>query len=179
MKRLLAMSRLVDRFTAGAGRIASALVLLVTLVSVTNAALRYGVGVGSNAWLEAQNYMFAGLVYLGGAYTLQANEHIRVDVLYTMARSRTRLLIDIFGLLFFLLPVCAVLAWLSWSYFANSFASQEVSGNAGGLVLWPAKFFIPVGFGLLILQGLSELVKRVAALRGELEFDVTYEKPEQ
>jgi TRAP-type mannitol/chloroaromatic compound transport system permease small subunit len=179
MKHLLAFSRLVDSMTAGAGRVASALVLLATLVCVANALMRYGLNTGSNAWLEVQTHMFGAMMYLGGAHTLRVNEHIRVDVLYSAMRERNRLLIDILGLLFLLLPVCLLMTWLSWRYFAGSFASAEVSGNPGGLLLWPAKLTIPVGFGLLVLQGLSELVKRVAALRGLVQIDLSYEKPDQ
>lgn len=179
MSFLLAFSRSVDRLTKGAGSLATVLVLLATLVCVVNAVLRYGVGFGSNAWLEIQTHMFGAMMYLGGAHTLRVNEHIRVDLFYSSMRERTRLLIDIFGLLLFLLPVCIVMTWLSWTYFSGSFASGEISGNPGGLALWPAKLTIPVGFGLLVLQGLSELVKRFAALRGELELDLSYEKPDQ
>ncbi len=179
MDALLAFSRLIDRITGGAGRIASVLVLLATLVCVLNAALRYGIGFGSNAWLEIQTHMFGALMYLGGAHTLRVNEHIRVDVIYTTLRERTRMYVDVFGVLFFLLPVTMFMTWLSWAYFAGSFASGEVSGNPGGLVLWPAKLTIPVGFALLTLQGVSELIKRIAALRGRLQMDVSYAKPDQ
>lgn len=179
MELLLAFSRFVDRITGGAGRAASVLVLLATLVSVVNAVLRYGIGFGSNAWLEVQTHMFGALMYLGGAHTLKVNEHIRVDVVYSTLRERTRMYIDVFGVLFFLLPVTVFMTWLSWSYFTGSFLSGEVSGNAGGLPLWPAKLTIPVGFALLTLQGLSELIKRIAALRGRMQLDVAYSKPDQ
>lgn len=179
MNALLTFSRLVDRVTDVAGRIASVLVLAATLVSVANALLRYGFNFGSNAWLEVQTYMFGAMMYLGGAQTLRLNEHIRIDVIYAERSERTRLLIDVIGLLLFLLPVTASMTWLSYAYFAGAFASGEISANPGGLALWPVKLTIPVGFALLTLQGLSELVKRVAALRGELEVDVTYEKPQQ
>jgi TRAP-type mannitol/chloroaromatic compound transport system permease small subunit len=179
MNALLSFSRSVDRLTGFAGRIASLLVLVATLVCVANAGLRYGAGIGSNAWLEIQTHLFGALMYLGGAHTLRVNEHIRVDVIYGSLSERKRLVIDILGLMFFLLPVTLFMLWLSWSYFTASFESGEVSGNAGGLTLWPAKLTIPMGFALLVLQGLSELVKRFAALRGLIAFDAAYEKPQQ
>lgn len=179
MNALLNLSRRVDRLSDAAGAVASALVLVATAVCVGNALLRYGFNLGSNAWIEAQTIFFGLMMYLGGAQTLRLNEHIRIDVIYSNRSERTRLLIDVFGILVFMLPVTLAMTWLSWVYFAASFASGEVSPNLGGLPLWPAKGAIPIGFGLLSLQGVSELVKRVAALRGLAEVDLTYEKPQQ
>jgi TRAP-type mannitol/chloroaromatic compound transport system permease small subunit len=179
MNALLKLARLVDRVTDVAGWVASTLVLAATLTCVANALLRYGANFGSNAWLEAQIYMFGAMMYLGGAQTLRMNEHIRIDVLYSGRSERARLRIDIFGLLLFLLPVTVAMTWLSWRFFGVSYAGGEMSANPGGLPVWPIKLLIPVGFALLTLQGLSELVKRIAALKGLAQVDVAYEKPQQ
>ena len=162
-----------------AGRIGAILVMIVTVVSVTNAVLRYGFHLGSNAWLEIQILLFAAVIYLGGAQTLKLNEHIRVDVIYSNLSERTCLLVDIFGFLVFFLPVTTYLTYVSFLYFNGSFQSGEVSGNTGGLLLWPVKIAIPVGFALLTLQGISELIKRIAALKGLTTANVNYEKPLQ
>lgn len=179
MDALLRLARRADRVSDAAGAVASALVLGATAISVGNALLRYGLSLGSNAWIEAQSILFALIIYLGGAQTLRLNEHIRIDVIYSGRSERTRLWIDVLGVVLFLLPVSVAMTWLSWTYFAASFASGEMSPNIGGLPLWPAKLAIPIGFALLSVQGLSELVKRVAALRGLVEVDVGYEKPQQ
>lgn len=179
MNFLLKLSRLVDRLSDAAGIAASAVVFAATLICVGNALLRYGVNFGSNAWIEAQTVLFGLMMYLGGAQTLRMNEHIRIDILYGARSERTRLLIDVVGILLFLLPVTVAMTWLSWAYFADSFTSGEMSPNLGGLPLWPAKAAIPIGFGLLSLQGASELIKRIGALRGLVKVDVAYEKPQQ
>lgn len=179
MQALLALGRWIDRLTDQAGRLASAMVFAATALSVGNALLRYGLNLGSNAWLEAQTVLFGAIMYLGAAHTLRVNEHIRIDIVYSACSERGRLLIDALGLLLLLLPVCLLMTWLSWGFFAASWASGEVSGNAGGLPLWPSKVVIPVGFALLSLQGLSELFKRLAALSGRLDLDTGYEKPQQ
>lgn len=176
---LLACSRFIDRVSDWAGRFASVLVLVAVLLSATNSTLRYGLNMGSNAWIEAQAILFGAVVYLGGAQALRLNEHIRIDIIYGARSERTRLLIDAFGLLCFLLPVSVVMGWMSWDLFLNSYLSEEISANAGGLPIWPAKATIPLGFALLTLQGLSELVKRIAALQGRLQLDSQYEKPKQ
>lgn len=179
MGALLAFSRAVDRMSAGIAVIANWMVLLAVLISAGNATVRYLFNSSSNAWLEIQWYLFGGMVFLGTAHTLRLNEHVRVDVLYSAVSNRARLWIDTVGFLVFLLPICAYLTYLSFSFFWTSFVSQEVSMNAGGLILWPAKGLLPLGFALLFLQGLSELIKRVAALGGFIELDVHYEKPVQ
>ena len=109
--------------------------------------------------------MFAGMVLLGAAYTFKVNEHVRVDLVYGMVSERTRILIDIFGIIFFLLPMCVILVYFTWPWFLESFRGNEASSNAGGLIRWPVKLILPVGFSLLALQGVSELIKRVAALQ--------------
>jgi len=179
MQSLLAASRFVDRLNSFFGRICEFLVLLVCFISAGNALMRYTLNYSSNAYLEIQWYIFGGVVLLGAAYTFQRNEHVRVDVLYSQLSDRGRILIDLFGIIVFLLPATALLAYLSWPFFLSSFRSGEVSMNAGGLILWPAKILLPVGFSLLFLQGLSELVKRMAALAGVISIDTKYEKPLQ
>ena len=182
MGPLLAFSRAVDRLSAACGRLADWLVLGACAVSAGVAAIRYTIGSPSNGWLELQWYFFAGMVMLGAAYTLRRNEHVRVDILYGWVRPRTRLWIDIFGILFFLLPAMALLAWMTWPFFVESWMRHEVSGAPGGLVRWPVKILMPLGFALMTLQGLSELIKRVALLRGaveEAEAVSEYVRPEQ
>ncbi len=179
MGMLLAFSRGVDRITAGFAVVADYLVLIAVLVSAGNALLRYTLNISSNGLLEIQWYMFAGMVLLGASYTLRMNEHVRVDLFYSMVQPRTRLFIDIFGFAVLFLPVIGYLFSLTFPFFWRSFVSGEVSMNAGGLILWPAKLTLPLGFGLLFLQGLSELVKRVAALNGLMTLETKYEKPLQ
>ena len=179
VSRLLFLSRLIDRFNGFFAKIASGMVLLACVVSAANAMIRYGFAGGSNAWLEVQWYLFAGMVMLGSAYTLSRNGHVRVDVLYGNWKPRTCAWMDLFGFIVFLLPVMTWLLIYSWPMFAGAWASGEVSANAGGLPLWPAKLMLPLGFGLLLLQGIAEIIKRIAYLRGELDMDLHYEKPLQ
>ena len=176
---LLRLSGGIDRLSAQLGRLAAWLVLVAALLSAGNAASRYLFDASSNAWLEIQWYLFGGMVLLGGAHTLRRNEHVRVDILYNALPPRGRLWIDIGGLVLFLLPFTLAMAWLSWPVAWRSLATMEGSSSAGGLLRWPVKMLLPLGFGLLALQGLSELVKRVAALRGLLALETAYEKPQQ
>jgi TRAP-type mannitol/chloroaromatic compound transport system permease small subunit len=199
---LLKLSRAIDAFNAWFGVIANWLILLSCVLSAGNAAVRYGIdamldlsarvpwlhglasgiswyGNNANAFLELQWYMFAAVVLLGGPYTLKVNEHVRVDLVYGMASERTRIWIDIIGCLLFLLPICIILIWFTWPWFVNSWEINEQSNNAGGLVRWPVKLILPVGFALMALQGVSELIKRIAALGHVIEADFTYEKPLQ
>ncbi|HVY06487.1 MAG TPA: TRAP transporter small permease subunit [Burkholderiales bacterium] len=166
MKFLLSLSRAIDRLNERVGRLVIWLVLAMTLVSAANALVRYLFNVSSNAWLELQWYLFAAVFLLCAGYTLLNNEHIRIDVLSSRLSARSRLWIDVIGTLLFLLPVAICVLWLSWPVFVNAWASGEVSSNAGGLVRWPARLLVPAGFLLLALQGVSELIKRIAALRG-------------
>ena len=179
MNALLKLSRGIDSINDRFGEIANWLVLLACLISAGNAASRYLLSASSNAWLEVQWYMFAGMVLLGGPYTLKVNEHVRVDVLYSAVGERARLWIDILGGLLFLLPICVILVYFTWPWFVGSWSINEVSPNAGGLIRWPVKLLLPVGFAWMAVQGLSELIKRVAALRGQLSAEFTYEKPLQ
>lgn len=179
MDSLLAFSRLVDAVNERLGRIANWLVLLSCLISAGNAFSRYGYSLSSNAWLEIQWYMFAGMVMLGAAWTLNRNEHVRVDILYGRLSTRGQVWVDIVGGLLFLLPAMVVMSWTSWTIFQESWRIGEVSTSAGGLIRWPVKLLLPVGFALVALQGLSEVIKRVAYLRGMINLDVHYEKPLQ
>lgn len=182
MAPLLAFSRIIDRISAVFGRIADWAVLLSCAISAGNAFVRYGVSYSSNAWLEVQWYLFAATVMLGASYTLFRNEHVRVDLLYGNLGERARLWVDVFGIIVFLLPAMALLTWMTWPFFLDSLIREEGSPNAGGLLRWPVKILMPLGFALMTLQGLSELVKRIALLRGrkpDAELVTEYHRPEQ
>ena len=179
MALLLRLAAWADRLSLAAAWFGRWLVLVCCVVSAGNAALRYAFNIGSNAWLEVQWYMFAGIVMLGGAYTLKANEHIRIDLLYGRLSPRGRAWLDVLGTLFLFLPVVVLLTWLSWRFFTQSWLSGEASNNVGGLPLWPAKMLLPIGFGLLLLQGLGEMVKRFGFLLSVQNLDLHYEKPMQ
>lgn len=180
MSALLFFSRVVDAINSVFGRFANICILAACLVSATNALMRYGFDMSNNWPLELQWYLFAAAVMFGAPYTLYKNEHVRVDLIYGHVSDRGRLLIDIFGFTFFLLPGCIFLAWLSWkSLFIPSWQILEQSSNSGGLPRYPIKFVVPFGFFLLALQGFSELIKRIAALRGDIQLDTKYEKMAQ
>ena len=179
MNLCLAFSRVVDAVNERLSVVADWLVLLSCLISAANAFSRYAFSISSNAWLEIQWYMFGALVMLGASYTLKKNEHVRVDIVYTNVSTRAQMGIDIFGFILFLLPATIILAYLSWRVFQLSWEQNEVSANAGGLLRWPIKIFLPLGFALLSLQGLSELIKRVAMLTGRMKADLHYERPLQ
>jgi TRAP-type mannitol/chloroaromatic compound transport system permease small subunit len=179
MKHLLALSRVIDALNEKLGVVADWLVLLSCLISAGNAFSRYAFSISSNAWLEIQWYMFGALVLLGASYTLKRNEHVRVDIVYSNVSTRKQIGIDIFGGILFLLPATLILAYLSWPVFYNSWAQGEISTNAGGMIRWPMKIFLPVGFALLSLQGISELIKRIAMLTGHMKADLHYERPLQ
>lgn len=179
MNALLRISALIDALNEKTGRIACWLVLIACVISAGNAMLRYGFNISSNAWLEIQWYLFGGIVMLGAANTLKTNQHVRVDVLYSHYNDRMRLWIDLLGGLLFLLPMAVIIGWLSWPMFMNAYFISEVSSNAGGLLRWPVKLLVPLGFLLLILQGISEIIKRAAALAGYTGIDVHYERPLQ
>lgn len=166
MKFLFAVSRAIDALNERVGRVACWLTFLVVLIAVGNALMRYLFRIGSNAFLEAQWYMFSGIFLFGAAYTLLKGGHVRVDVFYGRCQPRTRAWIDILGTLFFLLPMAIGIAVLAWPMVSSSIAVWEQSSDYGGLPRWPLKLAIPVAFGLLALQGVSELIKRVAFLRG-------------
>jgi len=182
MRAALQFSRGVDAISAAFGFVAEWCVLAACTVAAGNAVVRYLFSWSSNAWLEVQWYLFAGVVLLGAAYTLRRNGHVRVDLVYGSVSERTRLWIDLFGIIFFLLPGMVLLAWMTWPFFWDAFVRGEGSPNAGGLMRWPVKILLPIGFTLVALQGIAELIKRIAALRGitdEAAQVAEYERLEQ
>jgi TRAP-type mannitol/chloroaromatic compound transport system permease small subunit len=166
VQALLKISRLIDGLNERVGKLAYWLTLAAVLVSSTNALIRYTFDTSSNAWLELQWYLFSGVFLLCGGYALLHHSHVRIDVVYQRWSRRTQLYIDIFGHLFFLLPMALLILYLSWPVFVNAFVMHEVSSNSGGLIIWPARLLLPVGFFLLVLQGFSELIKSIAVLKG-------------
>ena len=179
MDALLGFSRLIDQVNEKFGLVANWLVLIACVISAGNALMRYSFSLSSNAWLEIQWYLFAGMVLLGASHTLRMNGHVRVDVFYSRYGERARLWLDLIGGIVFLLPMAIIIGWLSWPLFANSYQIGEVSGNSGGLLRWPVKVLIPLGFLLLTLQGVSEIIKRAAALAGRIRLDANYQRPLQ
>ena len=201
MATALAVIRIIDELNRRIGIIAIYLVLFASLLSAFNALFRYSTdgllwlerysgggffggivrlyGNNSNTLSEAQWYMFAGMVMLGGAWTLKLNEHVRVDLIYGSVRERTRTWIDLLGLIFFLLPMCVLMIWFTWPWFYQSWLTNEGSLNAGGLVRWPVKLIVLTGFVLMGLQGISELIKCFLALSTNYIREFAYEKPLQ
>ena len=201
MAAALAVTRIIDELNRRIGIIAIYLVLFASLLSAFNALFRYSTngllwleryfgggffggivrlyGNNSNTLSEAQWYMFAGMVMLGGAWTLKLNEHVRVDLIYGSVRERTRTWIDLLGLIFFLLPMCVLMIWFTWPWFYQSWLTNEGSLNAGGLVRWPVKLIVLIGFVLMGLQGISELIKCFLALGRNYVREFAYEKPLQ
>ena len=179
MAALLALSRAIDKVNKWIGWLASWAMFLACLISALNALSRYTISRSSNFWLEIQWYFFGAMFMLGCAYVLKLNEHVRVDLLYGMLSHRKRLWVDILGTLLFLMPACAVMGYLTFEMFWLSFITNEHSTNAAGLVVWPAWLMFPLGFALLFLQAISELIKRFEALHGDIELDTSYEKPVQ
>jgi TRAP-type mannitol/chloroaromatic compound transport system permease small subunit len=165
---LLRLSRVIDAFNERIGKAAAWAIVVAILVSAVNAIIRRIFGVSSNAWLELQWYLFGAVFMLCAAWTLKVNEHIRIDIISSKLTKRGRDTIDLIGHLFFLLPFLALMLYLSFPYFIGSYRSGEVSSNAGGLLIWPAKGLILLGFISLGFQWLSELIKRVAIMKGEL-----------
>lgn len=166
MRFLMRLSALIDGMNERVGKAVYWLVLVAVLVSAGNAIIRKVFNVSSNAWLELQWYLFSAVFLLCAGYTLLHNGHVRIDVIAGKLSPKAQAWIDILGTLFFLFPMTLMLTWLSWPYFVHSFQNKEISGSAGGLIFWPARLLLPVGFGLLALQGLSELIKRVAFVAG-------------
>ncbi len=179
MERSLFIAQLIDKISDFFGHIAKWAVLLSCVISVGNVVMRYLFDYSSNAWLEIQWYMFAACVMLGSAQVLRVNEHVRVDLIYGRLHSRIRVFIDIFGLLFFLFPVIGLMFYLSLPLFLKMYLTGEMSNSAGGLIRWPAMLMLPLGFGLLFLQGISELIKRIAWLNDKYHMDTHYERPLQ
>ncbi|MCB8820974.1 TRAP transporter small permease subunit [Microvirga rosea] len=168
MTALLKLSQAIDGLNERLGKVVAWAIVVAILVSAINAIIRRIFGVSSNGWLELQWYLFGAVFMLCSPWTLKANEHIRIDIVSNTLSKRKRDLVDIFGHLFFLFPFVTIMLWLSVPYFIRSFQSGEVSSNAGGLLIWPAKGLILLGFIFLFLQWLSELIKRVAIMRGDL-----------
>jgi TRAP-type mannitol/chloroaromatic compound transport system permease small subunit len=166
---LLRLSRVIDSINERVGKIAAWAIVVAVLVSAINAIIRRIFGVSSNAWLELQWYLFGAVFMLCAAWTLKANEHIRIDIVSSRLSKRGRDSIDVFGHIFFLFPFVALMLYLCVPYFIGSYRSGEVSSNAGGLLIWPAKGLILLGFISLAFQWLSELIKRVAIMNGQLE----------
>ncbi|MEN3367318.1 MAG: hypothetical protein V7606_4592 [Burkholderiales bacterium] len=179
MSFFLSLSGFIDKFNEQIGKVAVWMVLLSCLVSAGNAASRYALDLSSNAWLEIQWYMFAGIVLLGAAYTLKRNEHVRVDVMYGRFRPRTQAWVDLLGMILFVMPTCLILVWMSWPFFLDAYTSAETSSNAGGLIRWPVKIMLPIGFAMLAAQGISEIIKRIGYLVGSFNMDIQYERPLQ
>jgi TRAP-type mannitol/chloroaromatic compound transport system permease small subunit len=163
---LLRISRMIDALNERVGHLVYWLILVAVLVSAGNAIVRYTFNNSSNSWLEIQWYLFAAVFLLCSGYTLLRNEHIRIDILSSRLSRRTQVWIDVLGTLLFLLPMAIIIMRLSWPMFLDSYVRNEMSSDAGGLVRWPAKLLVPIGFLLLSLQGISELIKRIAFLRG-------------
>lgn len=169
MAGLLALSRLIDRISNFVGRQVSWLILVAVLVSAGNATIRKAFDISSNAWLELQWYLYGAVFMLAAAYTLQRNEHVRIDIIASRWSKRTRDWVDLFCHVFFLLPFAALLVYLCWPWFMLSYRSGEMSANSGGLIIWPAKAMVLAGFILLLAQALSEIIKRAAVVMGIID----------
>jgi len=179
MKSLLALARLIDAVNDRGASIAKWAILFACAISAGNALVRYGLDISSNAFLEIQWYLFAFCVMLGAQQVLRVNEHVRVDILYAWYPTKVKVFVDLFGLTFFLIPVCVFIAWTSFPVFLGMWNSGEMSSQANGLIRWPAMLTIPLGMSLLTLQGISEIIKRIAWLTGSYEMDTHYERPLQ
>ena len=166
MSSLLSLSRLIDRTNERVGQLFYWLILVTVVISAANAVVRKLFNYSSNGLLEIQWYLFSAIFLFLAGYTLLRNEHVRIDVIAGRLSKRAQTWIDILGTVFFLLPMAVLMMWLSWPLFIDAFQRNEVSTNAGGLIIWPARLMVPLGFALLVLQGISELIKRVAFLRG-------------
>ncbi len=163
---LLKLSRLIDALNEGIGKLVMWLVLAAVLISAGNAVMRKAFDIGSNAFLEVQWYLFAAVFLLGSGYVFLRNGHVRIDFIATKLSARTNAIIDALGIVVFTIPLCVILIELSWPVFERAWTSGEMSQNAGGLIRWPVLLLIPLGFAILLLQCLSELIKRIAFLTG-------------
>lgn len=201
MALALRFTRIIDELSRRVGLAAIWLVLFSALVSALNAIFRYSIGgmiwlersygggvfgglvsfytQYSNVFSEAVWYMFGGMVMLGGAWTLKLNEHVRVDLLYGAISERARTWIDLLGGLFFLLPLCILLIWFTWPWFLQAWTQNIMSNAAGGLPRWPVRLMLPLGFSVLLLQGIAEIIKCIAALTTDYVREFAYEKPLQ
>jgi TRAP-type mannitol/chloroaromatic compound transport system permease small subunit len=179
LRHLLLLSRSIDWLNERLGWLANIFVIAACLISAGNAMSRYAFDLSSNAWLEIQWYLFAGMVMLGASYTLKQNEHVRVDILYLHLSERGKMWLDLIGTAVFLIPTMLLIGYHAWTFFLQSWVVQEYSGNPGGLIRWPVKFVIPFGFLMVALQGVSEIIKRAAALHGDVRYVTHYERPVQ
>ncbi|MCX7241413.1 MAG: TRAP transporter small permease subunit [Burkholderiales bacterium] len=178
MNALLKFSKAVDWLNGQIGKYVIWLILASTVISAVNAAVRKAFNIGSNAFLEVQWYLFAASFMIASAYTLLNGEHVKIDVIYSKLSKRTQTWIDVLGFTFFLTPVCSAILWYGVPFFLKGLHTGEMSSNAGGLIRWPVYMMMPLGFSLLLLQGWSELIKRVAFLQGLIE-DPTAKKVEK
>jgi len=179
MQALLSLSALIDRINDRIGRLMMWFVLAATLISAGNAIVRKLFGTSSNAWLEVQWYLFAAVFMLGGGYAFLRNAHVRIDFLSSKFSARTRNWVDIVGILIFLVPLSLMLIAEGWPVFARAWTSGEMSSNAGGLIRWPVYLLIPLGFAILLAQGLSELIKRAAFLTGAGPDVLAHKEPDE
>jgi TRAP-type mannitol/chloroaromatic compound transport system permease small subunit len=179
MSAILKLALAVDWVNERFSKLAAWAVFISAMICAGNAFIRYGFDMSSNAWMEIQWYLFAATVMLGAPYVLKINEHVRVDLIYGKLKGNGPVYVDLFGLVFFLLPVVGMLLYMCAPYFYQAFVSKEMSQNAGGLIRWPVILMLPVGFTLLFAQGISEIIKRVAYLAGKFTMDTHYEKPIQ
>lgn len=181
MSALLAFSRAIDALNDALGKWISWALLFAVIICAGNAVIRYTFNIGSNAWLEVQWYLFSAMFLLAASHTLRRNEHVRIDVIVSRFSKRVQVWIDVLGFLFFLLPMTLLITYYAWPYALLAYQSGEISTNAGGLIVWPAKLLIPLGFLLLSLQGISELIKRIGFLLGVVPasaFEKQVVKPE-
>jgi TRAP-type mannitol/chloroaromatic compound transport system permease small subunit len=175
----MAVSRFIDAVNRLIGQLAAFAMLAACTISFLNALSRYAFNRSSNFWIEIQWYFFGAMFMLAAGYVLRLNEHVRVDLLYGLLGPRKRLWLDIICTFLFLMPACVVLGWLTFGMFWDSYITHEESANAAGLKVWPALLMFPLGFALLFIQGISELIKRIEALHGDIVMDTSYEKPVQ
>jgi len=166
LNALLSLSRAIDKLNERVGLTVSWLVLAAVLISAANAIVRKAFNVSSNSFLEIQWYLFSVVFLFCAGYTLLRNQHVRIDVIAGRLSPQAQAWIDILGTIFFLMPMAITIMWLSWPVFVQAYQRGEVSTNAGGLLIWPARLLVPIGFFLLVIQGLSELIKRIAFLKG-------------
>ena len=178
MPALLSLSRLIDSISMGLGKLVMWLILAATAISAGNALMRKAFSIGSNAYLEIQWYLFAAVFMLGAGYVFLKNAHVRIDFISSLLSKRTNAIIDSLGIVVFTIPLAVIMINLGWPVFYRAFVSGEMSQNAGGLIRWPVIMLIPLGFSLLIMQSVSELIKRIGFLTGHLAepFTVEHEK---
>lgn len=177
MSFLLKISRLIDAFSELIGKLAMWLILAATLISAGNAIVRKLFDSSSNALLEIQWYLFAAVFMLGGGYAFLRNAHVRIDFISSRFSARGRNWVDVMGILVFLFPLCYMMATLGWPLFERAWNTGEMSSNSGGLIRWPVYGLIPLGFAILFLQGISELIKRLAFLTGNGPDVLAHEGP--